>query len=82
MIQSVYYWVVARLPTGRMALYGPAEDYQEASSLAYQKCPDCEWEIITMPTRDPRRAGQILRARRLQHDGVYISDVMRPIKRT
>lgn len=81
MIGSEWFWVFARLSNGRVGLYGPCDDYQSASNLAYAKCPDCEWEIITLPTRDPTRAGQIIRARRLQHESISMRDVLRPMKR-
>ncbi|MEO0250141.1 MAG: hypothetical protein ABIN58_11580 [candidate division WOR-3 bacterium] len=81
MIGQTWFWVYARLPDGKAGLYGPAADYQSAANIAYAKCPDCEWEIIELPTRDPSRAGQILRARRLQNEGIYLSDVMKPMKR-
>lgn len=76
-----WYWIYARLANGKIGLFGPCQDYQAACNIAYAKCPDCDWEVIMLPTRDPTRAGQIIRARRLRDEyGTTLTDVMEPIR--
>lgn len=68
--QSEYWWIHGSEPdkkSGRMRqfLLGAYNSYDEASNMAETKRLT-SFTIVNLPTRDMTRAGQLMKARRLQ----------------
>ncbi|KKN41651.1 hypothetical protein LCGC14_0721260 [marine sediment metagenome] len=69
-----YYWIKA-VVKGKAVLLGPYNNEQDAQGVGYSKC-DGQFEVITLPTSNVSRASQLLKAQRMNTDGINLEQTM------
>jgi len=74
-----YHYIVTKI-RGRQVLLGPYDDEKEANEFALGKV-NTGYKVITLPTRDRNKAGQILRHTILSAPGGNLEDSLKRMKR-